>query len=167
MNWEAMFPGKYIKSAEFAGKDITLTIKSVVLEELPDDNGGTKKRGVIYFNETPRALVINRTNATAIKSMFGPETNSWAGHKVTLWASPFTDPFTGEAITAVRVRGSPELDATKEFQAKIGRKQVKFKLVKTNGKVATKSKIPVSADDVQLPEPPEDHPVWPQDEAEQ
>ena len=131
MNWENMFPGKYIRSTEFNGKDVTLTITAVVLEDLPDDKGGNKKRGIVSFKETPKALVINRTNATSIKNMFGPETDKWAGRRITLFAAPFTDPFTGELGTAVRVRGSPDISEAMEFQARIGRKQVAFKLLKT------------------------------------
>lgn len=144
MNWEAMFPGKYMKSSEFAGKKPTLTIKAVKLEELPDEKtGGTRKRGVLYFEETPKAFVANRTNATAIKLMFGPETDAWIGKRISLWAAPFTDPFTGEQITAIRVLGSPDIDKQLTGQGKIGRKHVQFRLVKTpdpraraNGKAA-------------------------------
>ncbi len=162
MNWEAMFPGKYVKSSEFAGKKPTLTIAGVTIEDLPDDKGGNKKRGVMTFKETPKALVLNRTNATAIKAMFGAETDNWRGKRVTLWAAPFTDPFTGEQITAVRVLGSPDIDEAKNFQAKIGRKQVAFRLAKTgNGKGAAKKseappEPPPSLDESQSSQPPDD-----------
>ncbi len=159
MNWEAMFPGKYIKSAEFNGKDVTLTVKGVVLEDLPDDKGGNKKRGVVSFNETPKALVINRTNATCFAKMFGPETNGWLGKRVTLFAAPFNDPFTGEVGTATRVRGSPDIVDAIEFQAKIGRKQAQFKLVKTRGKKAAPPPPPPEDDIPFGAEPPDDYPL--------
>lgn len=134
MNWEQMFPGRFIKSAEFGGRDVTLTITEIKLEELPDDAGKAKKRGIMYFKETPKGLVLNRTNATALKHLWGPETDKWIGKHVCLYAAPFTDPFTGEHITAVRVRGSPDIHQPVEFEARIGRKQVRFKLSPTGKK---------------------------------
>jgi hypothetical protein len=159
MNWEALFPGKYIKSAEFAGKQPTLTITGLTIEDLPDEkSGGTKKRGVLSFKETQKGLVLNRTNAVAFKTMFGAETDGWNGKRVTLWAAPFTDPFTGESITAIRVLGSPDIDGPKSFEAKIGRKSVKFNLKKTAvGKQAAPASVTADGpppDDVALPGEP-------------
>lgn len=163
MNWEAMFPGKYIKSAEFNGKPVTLTITGVKLEDLPEDKGGTKRRGVVSFKETPKALVINRTNATCIKQMFGGETDGWKGKRVTLYAAPFTDPFTGEVGTAVRVLGSPDIQGPLQFSARIGRKQAQFKLQKTSvgGKKATapQEPPPVTEPPPFTEEPPDDLPL--------
>lgn len=163
MNWEVMFPGRFIKSAEFAGKKPTLTIKSITLEDLPEDKGGTKRRGIISFKETPKALVLNRTNGTAFKAMFGVETDAWVGKRITLWAAPFTDPFTGEQITAIRVLGSPDIKANMEFSAKIGRKQVVFRLSRT-GAVGQRLPAPAGTPAPDYPppapapmaEPPED-----------
>ena len=160
MNWEIMFPGKYLKSAEMQGKDVTLTIKSVVLDDLPEEKGGTRKRGVVAFNETPKLVVLNRTNGTCLAKMFGPETNGWHGKRVTFFPAPFTDPFTGEVGTAIRVRGSPELKAPIEFSAKIGRKQVPMKLVRT-GAVRKAAPAPVEPppfeEDFGGEEPPADY----------
>lgn len=150
MNWEVLFPGKYLKSAEFGQVKPTYTVKAITVEDLPDEKtGGTRKRGIVAFQETEKALVLNRTNATALKAMFGAETNNWLGKRVCFFAAPFTDPFTGEQITAIRVVGSPDIHAPLEFTAKIGRKQVLFRLQRTGaagnvrtGEAGTKQKPP-------------------------
>lgn len=162
MDWSLMFPGRFLKSAEFLGKDVTLTVTKVALEELPDpkSDGGKKKRGVVTFRETPKELVINKTNALAFKQMFGPETANWHGKRVTLYPAAYTDQMTGEETTAIRVRGSPEIPEDIEFSAKLGLKTAKFRLKRTGpvqvkkpapAKPASAAPAPVAVPDAQEP----------------
>ena len=101
------------------------------------------------LKETPKQLVINRTNATALKEMWGPETTAWHGKRVTMFPAPFADPFTGEMGTAIRIKGSPDLTEAKSYTAKIGRKQMQFKLIptgKANGKKGPEPKTTEPSD---------------------
>ena len=131
MDYSLLFPSEYLKSAQFNGRDVTLTIKSVSLEEL-EGIQGKKLKGIIGFQERPLKWVLNRTNASALVAMFGRETDAWRGKRVTLWPAPFTDPQTGEATTAIRVRGSPDISANMEFELRLPRKKpLTVKLLKT------------------------------------
>ena len=131
MDWSLMFPSEYLKSAQFQGKDVTMTIESVALEEL-EGMTGKKLKGIVKFRERPLKWVLNRTNASALVAMFGRETDSWVGKRVTLWPAPFTDPQTGEPMTAIRVRGSPSIEADVSFELKLPRKKpVQVHLKKT------------------------------------
>ena len=134
MDAALLHPSRFLKSAEFKGKDVTYTVRAVELEELESDDGKKKTKGVMSFVETGKQLVINRTNSDCFKAMFGRETDNWRGKRVTFWAAPFYDSFTKENTTAVRVRGSPDISAPVSATIKLARKKpTTVMLVKTGG----------------------------------
>ncbi len=152
MDFDLLYPGRFLKSAKFKKGDrfvdVTLTIEKVFVEELEGDKG-KKQKGIVAFVGKTLQLVLNRTNGEALKAMFGRETDNWHGKRVTLWAMPFTDSFTGEQTTAIRVRGSPDIAADKTFMLRLARKSpVAVKLLKTGAKTAAvpaAQSTPVSA----------------------
>lgn len=111
MHVDLLHPTRFLKSAEFKGKDVTLTIADVVLEELEREDNSKEAKGVMAFRDSPKLLVLNRTNTDCLKSMFGVETERWKGKRVTFFPFPMKDPFTGQPITAIRLRGSPDITA--------------------------------------------------------
>lgn len=138
MDFELLFPGRFIKSQQFNGRDVTMTIKAVVLEEL-EGIKGKQQKGLVSFEERPLQWVLNRTNASALKAMFGRETNAWVGKRVTLYPAPFRDMSTGEDTTAIRVRGSPDISKDMTFELALPRKKpVTVKLMKTGAKSSPK-----------------------------
>lgn len=133
MDVALLHPSRFLKSQEFAGKDVTYTIKSIVLEELEDENAQKKVKGLMCFEETPKMLVINRTNSDCLKGMFGRETNNWVGKRVTFFPEPFFNRMTKEQTTAIRVRGSPDIkEATTVTVALPRKKPVQMKMSKTS-----------------------------------
>lgn len=148
-DYETLFPGRFLKSADLAARDATVTIKSVVGEEIDG-----KDKVVISFEGTKKQWVCNRTGAEALKLMFGRETNGWLGKKVTLYRMMMKDPFGGDdapEIGAIRVRGSPEIDKPMSAEVKRGRKTLKISVRPTgngaaktngNGKATTKPAEP-------------------------
>jgi len=119
MDFDKLFPGRFMKATDFNGKDVTLTISGVVVEEL---EGERKKevKGLISFKETTKALVLNKTNGLCLKAMFGRETDAWVGKRVTLWPAPIQ--FEDNDI-AIRVRGSPDIAAPVTFTLKLAKKK--------------------------------------------
>lgn len=120
LDYDALFPGRFLKAGEFNGRDVTLTIAGIELEELPQEQGGTKVRGVLSFQQTKKRLVLNRTNGESMKAMFGRDTGEWIGKRVTLY--PENIHF-GDVEHAIRVRGSPDLKAPVKFALKLPRKR--------------------------------------------
>lgn len=129
MDYGLGFLGEYITAAELVGKTPTLTINKITLEKVEslkgDEDGGGKMKDkiVIYFAESKsgRGWLLNRTNAEALKEMWGRETNDWIGHKITLFT---TNVRVGKKIEpGIRVKGSPELTAPKTFELKLPRKK--------------------------------------------
>lgn len=104
VDWDELYPGRFIKAGDLKGKNVTLKIASVSIEELIGDKG-PKIKGIITFDKTDKALALNRTNGICLKAMFGKKVQEWVGHRVTLFPSQWN----GE--DCIRVYGSPELAA--------------------------------------------------------
>lgn len=102
-NFDALYPGRFLKAGLFEGKQVTLTIKDVDLNELEGDDG-KKMKAIVSFQETELQLVACKTNGISIKSMFGPSLSDWIGKRVTLF------PSTWNGEPAIRVWGSPDIE---------------------------------------------------------
>jgi hypothetical protein len=149
VDWDELYPGRFLKAGEFKGKKVTLTIAAVNIEELVGDKGAQIK-GVIAFKETEKALALNKTNGICLKEMFGRKVQEWVGHRVTL----FPDQWDGE--DCIRVWGSPELEADKEVSITLPRKRPFKKTMHKTLPAAVKPKAPVPISDENA-EPPEDN----------
>lgn len=124
------FLSQYISAAELVGKQVTMTIGRVALEKVAqlkigdDDGAGKEKdRVVVYFegSKSGRGWLLNRTNAEALKELWGRETDNWIGKRVTLHAQnvrvgPKMEP-------GIRVLGSPDITEPRTFQLKLPRKK--------------------------------------------
>lgn len=185
MDFDQLYPGRFMKAGEFRdGKgalvDVTLTIKKVELDEL-EGKKGKETKALMTFQETEKALVLNKTNGTAIKAMFGRNTDAWIGKRVSFY--PANIQFEDSDL-AIRVRGSPDLQGQIQIDTMIGRKKYKATLVRTgakqrpaqpnqpkpaNGANGPQQPAPaaaplpghVSTDQYQSPEPPDDLPAEP------
>lgn len=127
MDYDELFPGRFLKAGLFKGKKVTLTIADVETEELPQDTGKDKVRGVISFKETERQLVLNSTNGQCFKAMFGRKVQDWVGKSVTLCAE--TDKFGRETVEAVRVYGGPDIDADMSVDIQLPRRKPKSRVL--------------------------------------
>lgn len=100
MNINDAFPSKYLKATELEG-DTTYTIAAVKTETL-GEGADADTKPVVYFGETDRGLALNKTNANTIAGLYGPETDSWVGKQVTLFATEVD--FQGKQTLAIRIR---------------------------------------------------------------
>jgi hypothetical protein len=91
---------KYLKAEEL-DEDMVVTIRGVKVETLGQGKDAEEKP-VVYFKELPKGLALNKTNATTIKTLYGPETDDWKGQKITLFATEVD--FQGRQVMAIRVR---------------------------------------------------------------
>lgn len=132
MDYEVLFPGRFLKGADLAGKETTATIKSIVGEEIDG-----KVKAIIAFEGAKKQFVCNRTNAEAIRLILGRETNAWIGKRITLAGVTMKDPFGDGEVCALRVVGSPDLTQPLSAEVKRGRKTLNIK-VRPTGKPAAK-----------------------------
>jgi hypothetical protein len=86
MNVNDIFPSRFLKAHDLGGKPYTLTIKAVTLEDL--GHGAEKESKLaIAFEKATKMMLLNRTNAMIIASLYGPETDSWKGKAVTVYSA--------------------------------------------------------------------------------
>ena len=92
---------KYFRASDFT-KEIIGTIGSVESAEFKNDDGSAAVKPVLHFQDLPQALVLNKTNFTALSLMFGEDTNGWVGEKVALYPSRVD--FKGKTMPTIKVR---------------------------------------------------------------
>jgi hypothetical protein len=142
MDFGLGFLGEYITAAELVDKTPTLTIGKVTLEKVEslkhDDGAGVgklKDKIIIYFSESKsgRGWLLNRTNALCLVELWGRETEKWLGHKITLFVCPVR---VGPKMDiGIRIKGSPELTAPRQFELKLPRKKPILTTLVPTGKI--------------------------------
>jgi hypothetical protein len=116
VDWDELYPGRFIKAADLKGGKVTLRIAKVHVEELVGDKGPQMK-GIIAFEKTEKALALNKTNGICLKEMFGKKVQEWVGRRVTLFPSQW------DGEDCIRVWGSPEIDADRAITISLPRKR--------------------------------------------
>ena len=112
MKMSAAFPSKYLKASDLQGRAVKLVIKGVELEEVGDGH-----KPVVYFEGKEKGVVLNKTNGSMIASLYGDDTDMWAGKEIEVF--PDKTPFQGQIVDCLRVRGiapvADELDDSIPF----------------------------------------------------
>lgn len=84
---------------EKIGAEMVVTIKGVDRKEV-----GAEKvtKGVVYFQEVSRGLVLNKTNSRTIAALYGLDTDNWIGKSITIYRSETS--MQGKTVPCIRVR---------------------------------------------------------------
>lgn len=106
VNFDQLYPGRFLKSGELLGEKRTFTIETVEIDELEGEKG-KKIQGVISFKETKMQLLLNKTNGQCIKAMFGKKLSAWEGKRITLY--PDLVRFGPDMVDGIRIWGSPDI----------------------------------------------------------
>jgi len=86
MNVNDLFPSRFLKAHDLGGKVFTLTIRDVTLENV--GHGAEQERKLtLAFEKATKMMLLNRTNAMIIASLYGPETDAWKGKAVTVYSA--------------------------------------------------------------------------------
>lgn len=116
VDWDQLYPGRFLKAGELGDRKVTLAITSVDTEELEGDKG-KKVKGILSFEKTPRQLALNRTNGTCLREMFGRNPQAWVGKRVAFFAGEWS----GEP--AIRVWGSPDIERDMVIEVALPRRK--------------------------------------------
>ncbi len=101
------FPSKWLKSDDIPnGKKIKVTMEHVAEEDL-----GGETKPILYFVGKEKGLVMNVTNANRISSVFGDETDAWAGKEIFLYKEKVA--MKGQLVDGIRV-DVPRPEVTEE-----------------------------------------------------
>lgn len=143
VNYDELFPGRFLKAGLFVGKNTTFTVRDYDVEKLPQDDNKEKTRGIISFRETELQLALNSTNGQCLKAMFGATLANWVGKRVTFCAEKDRDPGGGGMVDAIRVFGSPDIDRDMSIEVKLPRRKPKtrtLKCTRESGRAAPQAK---------------------------
>lgn len=122
LDWDELYPGRFLKAGQLGDRKPTLTIASVDVERLQDDKGGEKVKGVISFREVPYQWALNKTNGLVLRELFGRSLEGWVGRRVTLYRGA-VESGSQKGNPAVRVWGSPELERDRTITIALPRKK--------------------------------------------
>lgn len=93
-----IFPSRFVKGEDIAGKRLTLTIRGLTMEEMGKDK---EVNPVLWFEGAQKGLVLNKTNATTIGSLYGDEIDDWRGKRIILYTEQTR--IGGENKTVIKV----------------------------------------------------------------
>lgn len=109
MNFDELYPGRFLKAGLIPNGKATYTITSVAKEQIEGERG-LEDKVVVTFSETALQLVLPKVNAVAIRAMFGSDVQQWIGKRVTLYATTDIMPFPKRRNEpCIRVFGSPDI----------------------------------------------------------
>jgi len=97
MNYDEMYPSRYLRPSDLGGREARVTINDVTTELV-----GGERKNVMAFAGKNKQLVLNKTNANAIMRVHGKETDAWIGKELILFAT--TVDFRGEPVPGIRVK---------------------------------------------------------------
>lgn len=102
MDINGVFPSKFLRAADLQGREVTLTIDNVDVEDVGGHGDSSDVKPVVYFQGKQKGLVLNKTNANTIAGLYGAETDGWRGKPITIF--PTQTEFAGKAVPCIRVR---------------------------------------------------------------
>jgi hypothetical protein len=100
MKISEIYPRRFARGSDLKGP-ATVTIKELTQEEL-HPAGRPVKKYVLWFEETPRGVILTRPLANQIAGILGDDTEAWKSNKITLYPEPMT--VAGRPCAAIRAR---------------------------------------------------------------
>jgi hypothetical protein len=160
IDFSQLYPGRFVKAGDLKGRDVTMQISDVAMEELEGDDG-KRAKAIISFAGAKKQLVLNRTNGLCLRAMFGRETDAWLGRRVTLYPAPNPDSARGFGDEiCIRVRGSPDIERDIAFDCRPGRKKAaRLTMVRTPEPKGAARAGPAPAPVTSRGEPPPEVPL--------
>ena len=125
MNVNDVFAGDYLKAEQLQGRAHTLIMGKATLSKFDDGDKIT-----LHFQNTEKALMLNKTNASTIAIAYGNETDNWYGHPIEVY--PDQTMFGGKMVPCIRVRRPEQAPAP----APTAQQQVMTEPVQPNPNVA-------------------------------
>lgn len=102
MKVSEVFPGKYMKAADLQGQEYSVTIDNCVMERVVENE---PEKVILYFSNSERGMVCNKTNALELASVYGDDMDLWRGKPAMLYTAKVQ--FNGKMVDGLRLRVDP------------------------------------------------------------
>lgn len=94
---------RYVTAGLLQGKSIPVTINYVREEEMYNRQSNRKENKlVLYFKGKDKGLILNATNEDMLASLFGDNTDTWAGNEITIY--PNRETVGGRTMDVIRIK---------------------------------------------------------------
>lgn len=127
MKLSALMPSKYFKPDHIEGTEMVVTVSSFSVESMGMP-GKEEEKPVMYFEEAPQGLPLNKTRLKNLQAVFGTdETDDMVGEKVLLVKGKAT--FQGEMVDSIYIQPAPKSKAVtkaKKEQASLEEDDIPF-----------------------------------------
>ncbi len=120
VDFDQMYPGRFLKAGELLGKKVTVTIADVTIDELEGEKG-KKVQGILYLRESQKQIVLNKTNGLCLRGMFGRKPQEWIGKRATIFQDETR--LGGDTVDCIRIWGSPDIARDMQITIKLARKK--------------------------------------------
>ncbi len=94
-----IYQGQFMRAAQLGGQARRVTIAAATVEVIGQGEKSQQKI-VLQFQRVQPKLPLNKTNATAIASAWGPATENWVGRELEL--RPERVMFSGSMVDSIR-----------------------------------------------------------------
>ena len=108
-NFDDLFPERWLHADDLGGKQVTVTIAAAYQEDLRLPGGAVETCGILSFVGAKKEYVLNKTNATVLRELWGKNSGDYTGHRITLAPVPDSS---GKSASGFRILfvGSPDID---------------------------------------------------------
>jgi hypothetical protein len=80
-----IYPNRYLKCDDLGEGEPIYTIKDVTDEIIGEKK---ERKFVLEFQESPKVLILNKTNCGVLSDLYGKSPNGWISKKIQLLAEP-------------------------------------------------------------------------------
>jgi hypothetical protein len=102
----AVYQSEFLRAAQLQGQTRRATIEGAAVEILGQGEKAQQKI-VLRLARVRQRLPLNKTNALALSSAWGPNTENWIGRQVEL--RPEKVLFSGKMVDSIRMQTVPEV----------------------------------------------------------
>lgn len=114
-------PSPHLEALDIGDEIGACTVVTITKVEIREVGSEKVKKGVVFFHEKDRGLILNKTNSRTIAGLYGSDSDEWIGERITIYRGETS--FQGKIVPCIRVKDqkpAPPVEAkpTKASKAK-------------------------------------------------
>ena len=87
MNFDDLYPSKYLKQSDVGDEEVIVTIVGIKREAMKD-KGEDIEKPIIKFAEFDKPMVLAKINGQRIATAHGHDISQWKGKQMVLYVNP-------------------------------------------------------------------------------